>query len=333
MARYALIIAAAVGFLVTAAATNLLLPALQRIRIRRLEPPRAGRVLDPRRAGAPSMGGVAVMLGTFAAVGAAWLGLRVLDGSLLDGHQRMNLMLALAGAFGFAVVGFLDDHRRELLGRSGLRDWQRLLLQALVTVCFLAGLYYTGSLDTGMVVPFVGYVDFGAAYYPVSFVLILAVVQGADIAGQADGVCCLAAFLSMLGLVVVCGFLNCFQLAINAAALAGALLAFLMWAFPPARITLGRTGSSFLGGSLAAVAFCLGWPSLLILLACVYLLELLCSVLQLVWFRLTKKLLLRMAPLHEAMRCAGWSPLRITATFGGAAGVCMLLAMLFVRLS
>ena len=63
------------------------------------------------------------------------------------------------------------------------------------------------------------------------------------------------------------------------------------------------------------------------------LLELLSSVLQLVWFRLTKKLLLRMAPLHEAMRCAGWSPLRITATFGGAAGVCMLLAMLFVRLS
>lgn len=333
MIRYTLILAAAIGFLVTAAAVNMLVPALQRIRIRRLEKPAAGRVLDPRRAGTPSMGGVGVILGTLVAVGLAWMGLRVLDEKMLDGHQRLNLLAALAGAFLFAAWGFWEDYRQEILGRRALRGWQRLTGQMLICVAFLTSLHGIGSLDTGMVVPFVGYVDFGVLYYPVSVLLILAVINGAHLAEQSDGVCSITAFMAMLALVVVCGLLNSFQLALYAAGLAGALLAFLMWNFPPAKITLGRTGSQFIAGSMVTVAYCLGWPSLLVLVAAVYLLEDIVVLLQAVWYRLTKKLLFAATPLHALLLRAGWSPLRITLVLGGAAGACMLLAMLFVRTS
>ncbi len=334
MARYALILAALVAFLVTAGAENLLVPALRRIRAARLNrAPRGGLAPDPKKAGVPTMGGLALALGVLAAVGAAWAGLTALDPKLLDGHQKMNLMLAVSGTFAFGAVGFAEDYLSEVMGRRGLRGWQRTLLQLLVITCFLAGLRYNGVLDTGMVMPFVGYVDLGGAYYPLAYLLILWLLNGAAASDAAGGVSAGPAFAALLGCTVICGLLNHFQLAAFAAAGAGGLLAFLIWNFPPAKVTGGRSGSDFWCGALIAVAFCMGWPSLLLLLGGTYLLEGLTLVLQGLWFRLRRRLLLPTAPLHAALLRAGWSEVRVACLYTGAAFVLTLLALLFVRIS
>ena len=335
MARFALSIAALLGFLVTAAAANLLVPALRRMRAARLNrAPRRDAVLETEKAGVPTMGGLALVLGVLAAVGAAWLGLTALDPKLLDGHQRMNLTLALAGAFAFGAVGFADDYLREAAGRrDGLRAWQRLVLQALVVTCFLAGLYYNGVLDTGMVVPFVGYVDFGRAYYPLAYVLILWLLNGAALPDAVGGASAGPAFAAMLGCAVVCGLLNYFQLAICAAAAAGGLLAFLLWNFAPAKVSGGRTGCYFWCGLLISISFCMGWPSLLLLFGGIYLLEGLVWMLQGVWFALRRKLLFAAAPLYAALLHSGWSEAAVAAAYTGMAGALTLLALLFVRIS
>jgi phospho-N-acetylmuramoyl-pentapeptide-transferase len=332
MARFALMIASLVGFLVTAAASNLLVPALQRIRAARLNRPGAA-VPAAGRAAVPSPGGIAPVLGTLAAVGAAWMGLSALDAQLLDGHQRLNLVLALAGAVGFAAVGFFDDYLREVLGRRrGLAWWQNALLQCLVLTGLLAGLRYAGSLDTGMVIPFVGYVALGRWYYVLLYPLTLLLLDSADAADGLDGLSACLGFLGMLGCTVVCGLLNSFQLSVYGAAAAGSLLGFLLWNFYPARVLPGRTGSYFAAGSLVAVTCCLGWPSLLVLLGAVWALEGLAAAAQALYFR-AKMLPRAPLPLHALLLRLGWSPLRTLCMLAGAGGVCTLLAMLFVRVS
>ena len=335
MARFALILAAMVAFLVTAGAANLLVPALGRIRAARLNrSAKAGAVLNPKTAGIPTMGGLAVVLGVVVAVGAAWMGLTVLDPELLDGHQKMNLVLALAGAFAFGAVGFADDYLREVMDRRrGLRGWQRTLLQILVITCFMAGLHFNGSFDTGMVVPFAGYVDFGLAYYPLAYLLILWLLNGAEAADETAGASAGAAFAAMLGAAVICGLLNYFQLAVFAAAMAGGLLAFLLWNFPPAKVFGGRTGSGFFGGALVTIAFCMGWPSLLVLLGAMYLLEGLAMLLQRLSFRMRKKMLFTVSPLHTALMRAGWGEARIAGAYIAFSMIFTLLALLFVRIS
>ena len=335
MARFALIVACAIGFLVTAAAENLLLPALRSICFAGPARPWNGPAWQKKKNGTPTMGGIAFILGTLAAVGAAWCGLEIMDAGLLSDNQKMNLTLALLCAFLFGAVGFFDDVLRIARRRDhGLRVWQKLVLETLATAVFLMGLQMNGVLDTGMVLPFFGYVDFGWWYWPFSFVLILCTVTSAQLTDGVDGLCSCTAILAMLACMVVCSILNNFQLSVFASAVAGSLLAFLLWNFYPAKVFMGSTGSMFLGGALVAAAYCMGWPGLLPLLAGVYLLEGASLALQVLWFRLSRgKRLFRTAPLHHALAMAGWSEVRITAWLTALEGVFVVLAMLFVRIS
>ncbi|MCI2046239.1 MAG: phospho-N-acetylmuramoyl-pentapeptide-transferase [Faecalibacterium sp.] len=335
MARYALMIAALVGFLVTAGVAVLLLPILQKIRFAQPAKRLTGPEWHKQKAGTPTLGGLAFLVGSVCAAGAACFGLNFLDAKLLNTHQKMNLVLAVACAMAFAAIGFTEDCLKVVLHRRrGLHAWQRLLLEAVVTTFLLLGLHYNGALETGMVVPFVGYFDFGIAYYPLAYALILALVNCVHLTDGIDGLCASVSFVVMLGFLVICGLLNAFQLSLFAAGLAGALVAFLLWNFYPAKLFMGDTGSLFLGGAIVSIAFCMGWPSLLMLLGAAFLLEGLTVVLQLGWHKLSHgKLLFKMAPLHAELELKGWSETRITAAFAALAAAMTLLALLFAYVS
>jgi phospho-N-acetylmuramoyl-pentapeptide-transferase len=335
MARYALIIAALVGFLATAGIMCLLLPLLQHIRFSGPARKVSGPAWHKQKEGTPTMGGLAFLIGSMAAVAAAWLGLSFLDAKLLNGQQKANLLLALACSLAFAAVGFTEDYLKVVLHwRRGLRTWQRLVLECVITTFLLVGLWNNGAHETGMVLPFFGYVDFGYLYYPLAYLTILAVVNSVHLTDGIDGLCGSVSFVTMLGYLVICGLLNAFQLSLFAAALAGSLVAFLLWNFYPARIFMGDTGSLFLGGALVSIAYCMGWPSLLMLLAGIFLLEGFTVLLQVVWFKLTKgRLLFKMAPLHAGLELSGWNESRITRVFSGGAAALMLLALLFAYIN
>ena len=124
---------------------------------------------------------------------------------------------------------------------------------------------------------------------------------------------------------------------IFAGALAGGLLGFLIYNFNPAKVFMGDTGSLFLGGAVAGMAFACDMPLILLLVGLIYIIETLSVILQVTYFKATHgKRLFKMAPIHHHFELSGWSELKIDVVFSLTAAVlgagAVLLAMnMFAR--
>lgn len=335
MARYALVMAAVAAFLITMAAAAFLVPLLGRIHFEQPIKYINGPAWHAKKRGTPTMGGLCFIIGTVAGEYLAMLGMQRLEPQLADMGQRARVALALGAALGFAFIGLLDDGLKVSSKRNcGLRAWQKLVLQTIVTTLMLTGLYLTGGVETAMFIPALGYVELGGWYYPLTYLTVLFFVNAVNLTDGVDGLCTCVTFVVMVGFIAVCGLMNYVHLTVLPAAVAGSLLAFVLWNFYPARVFMGDTGSMFLGGLVAALAYCMGWPSLLLLLGGVYLVEGASVVVQVAWFRLSGgKRLFKMTPIHHSFELSGWSEVRITCVFSAAAAVCVLLTLVFVRAS
>ena len=116
------------------------------------------------------------------------------------------------------------------------------------------------------------------------------------------------------------------------AALAGGIAAFLVYNCHPARVFMGDTGSLFLGGAVAALAFALDMPLVLIPVGIIYIAETMSDIIQVGYFKLTHgKRVFKMAPLHHHLELSGWSEWKVVGVFSGITAVCSLLAYVAVR--
>lgn len=328
MARYVLMVAAALGFLATAAVENLMLPILRQWEMRRMT---AQPILRRKAPNAPSMGGFAVVFGTVAAVTVAWIGLAVLEPKLMDGYQRQILVSCVITGFAFAMLGIWDDLRGYLRKDHRPLSWKlRLVIETMLALGFLGVMHLIGALPGGTVIPFVGYVEFGSFGILLAAFTLVAIVESAHFSAAGMGVCSINGFFACLVCSAVAALQNHLQMALYATALSGALLAFLLWGFPPAKLLLGRSGSSFIAASLAVISIAMGWGGLLILLGGVYWLEAGAYVLQGLSYRLRKRPLLKDLPLQAALTAAGWSPTRIVGLMGLASFTFAVLALLQV---
>ena len=288
MIRFALIVASTLGFVLTAAMGNLMVPLLRAFQSRQQptrppEPERPDAAPGPdsdeapeRPAQPPTMGGLCLMVGVLAAVGVGWTAACVAEPQLLgtEGLLSTRLLIALFGALLFGGVGLADDlaciRRRAPLG---LRRGTRLLLEAGAGAVVLLLLGASRCLATGLALPGLGYVELGVLAPLVWEAGLVALAESVRIADGIDGLCCGTAFAAQLGLMLCMTILGWFPLAVFPAALAGALMAFLLWNFPPARLRLGSVGSLFLAGALGCAPLCIGWPDLALPLGLPYWLE------------------------------------------------------------
>ena len=247
MIRFALIAASTLGFFLTAALGNLMVPLLRAFQ-GRWDEPKARQVPSPKQEApdaeperppqAPTMGGLCLMVGVLAAVGVGWTAACVAQPELLGAESlfSVRLLTALLGALLFGGVGLLEDLAR-IRSRSvlGLRRHTRLGLEAAAGAVVLVLLGAKGCLAAGITLPGVGYVDLGLAAPLLWEGLLVALAECARIADGMDGIVCGTSFAAMLGLMGVMTLLGWFPLGVLPAALAGSLMAFLLWNFPPAK--------------------------------------------------------------------------------------------------
>ena len=236
MARYALILAAACGFMISAVSGLFIVPFLHKLHFGQTIK-EIGPTWHNKKQGTPTMGGLCFILGTVFAVCLALTSLLHGSPELMGGPDSRGLYLAIFSAFGFGLIGFLDDFIKVVKKRNlGLRAWQKIVGQLLVTTALLAGLWMNGTLSTSITLPFFGMVDFGILFYPLSYILIIGVVNAVNLTDGIDGLCSCVTFVSMLGFLTLVSFLGQFVMSILPAALAGALAGFLIWNFYPARL-------------------------------------------------------------------------------------------------
>jgi len=248
--------------------------------------------------------------------------------------NNKEIIPVLFATLGFGIIGFLDDYIKVVMKRSlGLKPWQKLLGQILVTAIF--GFYLVGSVEdvTLMLIPFSGgkYVDISYLFIPMMFFVVLGTVNGSNFTDGLDGLeasvtMLIATFFTVVaigiksGISPICG------------AVAGSLLAFLLYNVYPAKVFMGDTGSLALGGFVASAAYMLRMPLFIVLVAFIYLVEVLSVILQVSYFKLTGgKRLFKMAPIHHHFELMGWSETRIVAVFAIITTILCLISLLGIN--
>ena len=258
--------------------------------------------------------------------------------------------IAAAVIIGNIVMGEISVSRRAVLGlavrtvRSGLvddqdQDWQE---NAGLTFEAEAGAPDSGYFGVFILVLFLGssglpqlWIPFtGISFswpWPLYIVFAAFVIVGADNAvNLTDGIDGLAASVTLPVAIffVFVGFRRGdMGVVIFSAALAGALLGFLRYNFNPAKVFMGDTGSLFLGGAVAGLAFACEMPLILLLVGLIYIIETLSVILQVTYFKATHgKRLFKMAPIHHHFEMCGWGEKKIVLVFTGITVVLCLLA-------
>lgn len=259
-----------------------------------------------KKAGTPTMGGI-VMLAAFTVSSLAYM---------LNEPQIFPVILLTVG-FGF--IGFLDDFIKLAKKRSlGLRAWQKLGLQIVLTGYFAYVIMSDYPELTQIIIPFTGgqvVWNLGVLFVPFVFIAVLGTVNGANFTDGLDG-------LATSVTVVIAMFFVVLSLKIGspvyltAMIMVGTLIGFLIFNTYPAKVFMGDTGSLALGGFVAAEAFMLKAPLFIMIVAFIYLAEILSVMLQVSYFKITHgKRIFKMSPIHHHFELSGFEETRVVAMF------------------
>lgn len=289
--------------------------------------------------GTPTMGGVVIIAAAILGYAATHLiNQKAASASAI-------LVLALVCALGF--VGFLDDWLKISRQQSlGLTPKQKLFGQAVAAIAF--GYMGTRLPDSYGLTPISLNLSFVrdtsislGVIIVVIFVamMVMATSNGVNLTDGLDGLATGASVLTFLSMVLIgvwefgqsCALAvssNCYNvrdpldLAVVAAAFAGACTGFLWWNTHPAKIFLGDTGSLALGGALAGLAAALRIELLLIPLGSLFVIITLSVLIQRYYFKFTGgKRFFRMAPLQHHFELKGWGEVTIVIRFWIIAGL------------
>ena len=248
--------------------------------------------------------------------------------------------MVMAVLFGF--VGFLDDFIKVRKKRNeGLTPIQKIFLQVLIIAAYFATIYISGFASTIITFPGGAQWDMGLFYYPVMGLGILYIVNAVNLTDGIDGLCSSVTVIYAAAFAVISGILGFFGHTLLAFSTAGALLGFLMWNFPPAKVFMGDTGSMFLGGVVCALGVGCKTEFLMVVAGIVYILEALSVLIQTTVFKITKKIhhtkegkrLFKMTPIHHHFEMSGWSELKIDAVFSLSAAAFGALAVVFALMT
>lgn len=336
MGRFAFIAAAFGALLVTASSGFFLIPALRRLHFGQTIK-EIGPTWHADKNGTPTMGGLMFYLGILFGITLGYGALALSAQDILGGMaspQSITLYIAVLTSIAFGLVGFVDDYIKVVKKRNlGLMARYKIVAQILITAAFLASLHLNGRLSTVVPLPFFGNVDFGIFFYPISFLLIIGMVNAVNLTDGIDGLASSVTFVAMLGFVFAASLLGHTTIALFCAAVAGGCAGFLAWNFHPAKVFMGDTGSMFLGGAVVAAGYCLGRADLLIILGLLYLCEAFSVMLQVTYFKLTHgKRIFKMSPIHHHFEMCGWSEVKIVCVFSFFTLVCVALSVLYLYL-
>lgn len=258
-----------------------------------------------KKNGTPTMGGIMIIAG-------------MLLTSLLYVRDYPDVIPVLMMTVGFGLVGFIDDYVKVVLKRAmGLRAWEKLSLQFVITAIFAYYMVKVAGVSMELIIPFTGgdTVDIGWVSIPLLFLAVLGTVNGSNFTDGLDGLASsvtavIAAFFGLIAILEGSG------VAPVALALIGALMAFLLYNVHPASVFMGDTGSLALGGFVVAAAYMLKMPIFILIVAFIYFVEVLSVMIQIGYFKISGgKRVFKMAPIHHHFELCGWSETKVVAVF------------------
>ncbi|MFQ7473856.1 MAG: phospho-N-acetylmuramoyl-pentapeptide-transferase [Anaerovoracaceae bacterium] len=274
------------------------------------------------KAGTPSMGGIAIIIGAAAAAITAEI--------IRGGNTALETAVIVLVFVGFGLIGFFDDYLKVIKKNNlGLRAYQKFGLQTVISVILAVYLanYTVGS--TSVYIPIADiYIDFGIWYIPFVVFVVLAMTNAVNLTDGLDGLASgVTAFVSLFFAVagitygIVSGAYFC-------SAMCGACLGFLVFNKNPAKVFMGDTGSLALGGGLAAAAIVMKLELLLPIVGLIYVIEALSVVLQVGYFKISGgKRIFKMAPIHHHFEKCGYKEVQVVIAFWIFSIICCIIGL------
>ncbi len=293
------------------------------------------------KTGTPTMGGVLIVFSATIT--------NLIVGNL---SNKFNLMLLLCMLL-FSAIGFLDDYRKLTVCKKGLSGRKKMIGQALIAVLTWLFIIKFGisetELDFGIMNPFSkNYLYIGAV--PLLGWILLVLIGSSNAVNITDGLDGLVIMpviiaASILGLIAYfTGHIELSQhfdlyyiagtgeITVFLTGLIGAGLGFLWFNFYPAQIFMGDTGSLMLGGLLGVVAIFLRQELLFLLIGFVFVVEAVSVILQVGSYKMRKKRIFKMAPIHHHFELQGLAETKVTIRFWIISLLCGIGSLIILKL-
>jgi phospho-N-acetylmuramoyl-pentapeptide-transferase len=309
-----------------------------------------------KKAGTPTMGGVLIAIAI------------VVPTLLWADLSNVYIWIVVLSTVAFGAIGFADDYLKVVHHRNlGLTGNTKLMLQILTSVVVavvLVLLTASGDYSTHLIVPFfkrfrpdliISVLTRNPYLWPVAFLpfiafVVLVIVGASNAVNLTDGLdglaigCtviaagALAVLTYISGHAVFAGYLELQrmpqvgELTIFCGAMVGASIGFLWYNAHPAEIFMGDVGSLALGGAIGTIAVIIKQELLLPFIGGIFVIEAISVILQVVSYKLRKKRIFKMAPLHHHFELLGWSESKIIVRFWIASLVFALFALTTLKL-
>ena len=297
-----------------------------------------GPAAHATKAGTPTMGGTLIIFSL------------VLATLLLADLSDRFVWIALLVTVGHGLVGFLDDYAKVRRRNSaGIPGRVRLGVEFVIAALGASAVYIFSEQGGHLTMPFFKDVrpDLGLWYIPFGALVVVGAANAVNLTDGLDGLAIgpvmiaggtFSVFAYTAGHARIAEYLQipfvpgAGELAVFCGALAAAGLGFLWYNAYPAQMFMGDVGSLALGAALGIVALITRQELVLVLVGGVFVIEALSVIGQVVSFKLRRKRIFRMAPIHHHFELLGWPEPQIIVRFWIVSIICALLALSTLKL-
>lgn len=292
-----------------------------------------------KKAGTPTMGGLLILASCLVAT--------VLLANLRDPY----VWVAICVTVGFGAIGLTDDLLKLRRGKGqGLSGPQKFFWQFLLAFVAATALFWLLGFDTHLTIPFAKRFNPNLSrylYVPFAMIVIVGCSNAVNLTDGLDGLAigpvmtvglCYWAFTYVAGNIKFAHYLGvphiagAGELAIFCAALIASSLGFLWYNAYPASMMMGDVGALGLGGALGTVAVLAKQELALIIAGFVFVVEAASTIIQRYYYKLTRRRVFRMAPLHHHFELGGWPETVVVIRFWIISIVCGLIALSTLKL-
>ncbi|TCR61874.1 phospho-N-acetylmuramoyl-pentapeptide-transferase [Bosea sp. BK604] len=273
--------------------------------------------------GTPTMGGLMIMSGLFAAV--------LLWGNLRNPYVWIVLFVTAS----FGAIGFYDDYLKVTKqSHKGFSGKARLSIEIVVAViaCYFVMRVGPAGISSGFALPFVKewVIPLGLLFPLVTAFVVVGAGNAVNLTDGLDGLAIVPVMIAagtfgmisyLTGNAVFANYLyihhvpGAGELSVVCGAVIGAGLGFLWFNAPPAQIFMGDTGSLGLGGLLGVIAVATKSEIVLAIVGGLFVIEALSVIIQVAVFKRTGKRVFLMAPIHHHFEKLGWTEPQVVIRF------------------
>lgn len=305
---YRIIIAFLLTFLISVILYKLFIPVLRKVKLGQkiLE---IGPSWHKSKEGTPNLGGLFFIIAMLIAIVIFALP------AMLE-EKEYGLIAVIGMALAFGLIGFIDDYVKLFKKRNkGLSATQKLIMQFLVAAAYLwvRSEYCGGSSE--LIIHGGKTIELGMLYYLIAIIVIVYIVNCANLTDGIDGLAGSIALVIGVFFLILSFNVKDTDAEIIVSSLLGALAGFLIFNTHPAKIFMGDTGSLFLGGLLVGLTFYFCAEILIFIICFIWLIEGISVILQVASYKLTKKRIFKMSPIHHHFEMCGWSEFKIVTVF------------------